>query len=231
MQEMRSHYAITGAVRYYRTLPTRVELRSADTVEPEVKDRLAWLATRRESPMLVIAEATPIEGAFNFSRWKDPPQVALANLHDDPAAALRFTRSYGVLALDYRGEARTIPVQHVFGFRDRLRPAWDGDEEAVLRILNGEKPAELWPRPTGMEIVIEDLWTLVQVMFARDFWDGRVKKCQNPDCSVMPYFLAARKGQKFCSQKCAVLINVRHFREREAQRTVTKGKHNRKGGK
>ena len=185
-----------------------------------------------DSDELACYEAEPIEGPFSFSRWKDPPHVALANLRDEPAAALRFTRTYGVLAHGYKGgEAITIPVGQVFGFRNKLRRAWDGDEQAMMDILNLQ--TFLWVRPTGIEIVPEDLWTLVRVVFARDWWDERAKKCENPDCPA-PYFLAVRKGQKFCSQKCAVLINVRHFREREAQRTAKSGKqmkHNRKGGK
>lgn len=230
---MHRHYALTGTVGYYRPLPTKVELREADTVEPAVKDRLAWLALGRRGYILDIGKSAPIEGPFNSSRWKDPPHVELANLHDDPAAALRFTRSYGVLALDYQGEARTIPVGQVLGFRDQLRSAWDGDEKAILDVLDNVK-GYLWVRPSGTEIVLEDLWTLIRVMFARDMWDERVKKCQNPDCPA-PFFIAVRKGQKFCTQKCAVLINVRHFREREAQHAAKSNKNkrsvNRKGGK
>lgn len=232
---MKSHYAITGAIRYYRTLPSQVELQSAKTIEPEIKDRLVWLAERMASSdaaVLVIGEATPIEGPFSFSRWKDPPHVALANLRDEPTSALRFTRTYGVIAFDYNGEPRTIPVIDLLRSRDKLRRAWDGDEEVVLEILNSPQ-AILLVRPGGIEIVVENLWTLVCVMFARDFWDERLKKCQSPDCPA-PYFLPVRKGQKFCSQRCAVLINVRHFRERKSQRapkTKKQPKLDRKDGK
>lgn len=41
------------------------------------------------------------------------------------------------------------------------------------------------------------------------------KICANPDCPH-PYFLQKRKGQIYCSHPCAVLINVRRFRERES---------------
>lgn len=230
---MKDHYALTGALRYYRTLPRQVELRTADTVKTEAQDRF-WVVSAkvydRNAPILAISEATPIGRAFNLSLWKDPPHVALANLHDNPAAALRFTRTYGVLAPDdYVGEARTIPVKEVLGFRHQLRLAWGDPEKALLHI---NVKAELWLHPTGLEIIPKDLWTLIRVIFARDFWDGRTKKCESPDCPA-PYFLAVRKGQKFCSQKCAVLINVRHFREREARRTAKSEKqvkHNRKGG-
>lgn len=43
-----------------------------------------------------------------------------------------------------------------------------------------------------------------------------IRMCENPDCPT-PYFLEARKGQKYCSHKCAVLINVRRFRARREE--------------
>jgi len=175
-------------------------------------NRLAW----GEGDMIAAGKSAPIEGLFDFSRWKDPPHVALANLRLDPAAALRFTRIYGVLSLHYKGEATSVSVGDVFRFRDYLQRAWQHDE-IFLKMLNDPHPTEarLWVRPAGMEIVIEDLWTLIRVLFSRDSWAGRAKKCTSPDCPA-PFFLAVRKGQKFCSQRCAVLVNVRRFREREA---------------
>jgi len=212
---MQSHYAIKGSIRYYRTLPTEVELPKAGSVKS---------AQANNTAMLAIAAAADINGLFDPSCWKDPPHIALANLQDKPAAVLRFTRTYGVLARNYRGEARTIPVRDVLRYRDRLRRAWDNvtDEQAFQDVVPSTKQAFLYPGPSGLEVVIEDLWTLICTLFARDMWDMRTKKCQNPDCPA-PYFLAVRKGQKFCDQKCAVLINVRLFRERAAQRTAKKG--------
>jgi predicted RNA-binding Zn ribbon-like protein len=60
------------------------------------------------------------------------------------------------------------------------------------------------------------MWTVVRVAFLMDYKIGRIKVCGNPDC-VTPYFVESRKGQEFCSHKCAVLINVRRFRERQSK--------------
>lgn len=214
---------MTGTIGYYRTLPTQVELLKFDTnPENAMADR---------GDMMAAGKAAPIEGPFDFSRWKDPPHIALANLRTDSAAALRFTRTYGVLSPDYDGEATSVSVGDVFRFRDYLQGAWQ-DDEIFLKMLNDRAPTEgtLWVRPSGMEIVIKNLWTLIRVMFSRDCWDGRARKCVSPDCPA-PFFLAVRKGQKFCSQTCAVRENVRRFRERQAKREarknrkVVRGKH------
>jgi hypothetical protein len=166
---------------------------------------------------IAVGKAAPIKGPFDFSRWKEPPHVALVNLRTDPAAALRFTRTYGVLSLHYKEEATSLSVGDVFRFRDYLQGAWQ-DDAVFLKMLNDPNPtkATLWTRRSGMEIVINDLWTLIRVMFSRDCWDGRARKCASPDCPA-PFFLAVRKGQKFCSQRCAVLVNVRRFRESQGK--------------
>jgi hypothetical protein len=148
--------------------------------------------------------------------------MALANLRRDPKVALRFTRTYGVLAERYKGEPRSISLKDVFRFSDYLQNAWQ-DDAAFLNLLGDIPQTRLWVRQKGAEVVIEDLWPLVRVMFSRDRWDGRTKKCASPDCPA-PFFLAVRKGQKFCSQTCAVRVNVRRFREREAsKRALGKG--------
>jgi hypothetical protein len=212
IQYMGSHYAVTGAIRYYIPPPRRVALQGALLAAAGAP------ASRRDVDYLF--------------RWKEPPHVELANLRDDSESALRFTRIYGALSSDYKGEQGiTIPVIQVLTFRDCLRGAWSGEYESLSLILDEAKIVTRMS-PAGMDLVPADLWTLIRVIFARDFWDKRAKKCENPDCPA-PYFLAVRKGQKFCSQKCAVLINVRHFREREARRTAKKGtplRHNRKDG-
>ena len=235
---MRSHYALTGTLTYYRTLPTFAELRNVEAVvldylkgyshhtsselagkHRQLKD-LAGISSPVD--MIEVGKEKPSEGPFNFSRWKDAPHVALANLRDDAAAVLRFTRTYGVLERDYKGGPTHIALSDVFQFRDVLRRAWEGNHDAFLQMLDNVK-ARLWVVSSGVGIDIEDLRTLIQVMFARDRWDRRTKKCANPDCAA-PYFLAVRKGQKFCSHGCAVLINVRRFRasERKAKNKQSK---------
>jgi hypothetical protein len=205
-QFMRSHYAITSTIHYYKI---------AASVE--------FLPGRSPRLREAIPEGTAGGGPFDFSRWKDAPHVALANLRDEPEAVLRFTRTYGVLGRDYyKGKARTVSVRQVLQLRDWLRRAWEGDPYNFFAVAITHP--SLVAQPTGMMIAVDDPWTLVQVMFAQDCSEGRIKKCANPDCPA-PYFRAVRKGQKFCSQRCGVLINVRRFRDREAKRKAKGGKH------
>lgn len=203
-QYMGSHYAITSTIRYYR-LATAVEVLPG------------------RSPRLRLEPCPNSQAPFDVSRWKDAPHVALANLRDEPEAVLRFTRTYGVLRDLGRPEARTVLVKQLLQFRDNLRAAWEGSWTDNFFALAITHPA-LVAQPTGMVIAVNDPWTLVQVLFAQDWAEKRIRKCANPDC-VAPYFRAVRKGQKFCSQKCAVLINVRHFRERGATRKAKRGTH------
>lgn len=195
-QLMQSHYAITGTIRYYKP-PCDVELL------PGPHPRLR-----------VTPEASSDTRPFDVSRWKDAPHVALANLHDEPEAVLRFTRAYGVLAWDKR---KTVPVREVLDYRNELRLAWEEKTDFPFTTAM-QTTVRVWPNVApnlcaGMEIVVKDLGKLMGLLFARDLWEGRLKKCASPDCPA-PYLRAVRKGQKFCSQECAVLINVRHFRER-----------------
>ena len=76
----------------------------------------------------------------------------------------------------------------------------------------------------GIDIAVVDLWNLTRLLFLRDYSAGRTRVCSNPDCSS-PYFLQQRRGQKYCTHKCAVLMNVRRFREREAKvKSQSKGR-------
>jgi hypothetical protein len=228
---MFNHYAFTGEVRYYSLLPEQAELWKVDAESVRLESEGLFITSRvskeyvgKLTPLKGQVDAikagrpAPIKGPFDFALWKEPPHVALANLRDDPASVLRFTRAYGVLSPRYKGGPMSFPLRDVFRARDELRLAWEGRNKMFFWWLESYAglPAELRARRSGLEIVVTDFRTLVMLMFAHDFWDERVKKCANPDCPA-PYFLAVRKGQKFCSQKCAVLINVHRFRQREAE--------------
>lgn len=214
---MRSHYAVTSMIRYYRTLPSTLELRRTDGKKPTYID-------------VIVSNPRIVQG-FDFSRWPDAPHVALANLRDEPEAVWRFTRTYGVLARNYKGESIVLPVQDVLELRDILRDAWEGKTYSpLLTTVDTETTLLLGPliaqanSNAGIQIQVKNLATLISLLFSQDYSEGRLKKCENPDCPA-PYFRAVREGQKFCSQKCAVLINVRRFREREAKRKAKRGKH------
>jgi hypothetical protein len=199
---MQSHYAVTSTIRYYKP-PYDVDLL------PGPHPRL------RVTPVGSTGEA------FDLSRWKDAPHVALANLRDEPEAVRRFVHTYGLLARDKR---RIVPVREVLEHRDSLRRAWEGDTFSFFAFPAWDGATLCGMQAGGFGIAIDALWPLVQVMFMQDWTEKRIKKCANPDCPA-PYFCAVRRGQKFCSQKCAVLINVRLFREREAACKAKRGDH------
>lgn len=156
---------------------------------------------------------------FDLLRWKEPPHVALANLRPDAKALSAFTRRYGVVSDRQSSGLRFVTPSDVGRFRDYLQLAWRGDEKVIEQMLVDVR-ASLQVRSTGVEVAVEDLWTLARLTFLQDKLAGRTQVCAaaNTLYCPAPYFLAARKGQTFCSHRCAVLINVRRFRERESQR-------------
>lgn len=193
------------------------------------------------------------------ARWRDPPHVYLANLGlnstIDSEGALLFTKHYGLLTND---EDLTLKndwlnmeggnfgcdlamFTHVLRIHQlTLRAAWRGDEHQVAA-MRGHPPIESFPRNTRgnlpieihsqgnkIEAVTPDLWTFICVLFTRDHAEKRLKVCKNPACPA-PYFVATRHRQTFCSHKCAVLINVHRFRQRQrAQRRKKKKAQTRK---
>lgn len=219
---MRAHYDIPATIRYYGLPPANVEV---------VGTRL-----RAKNPGLALEE-------FDLRRWKEPPHVALANLRLDDLGALEaFTRRYGVVnwvthpTLDPLGQRVSdgtggITAADVGRFRDYLRKAWAGDRYAVDQMLvDITATVRVGVPSAGLDLVIEDLWTLTRLMFLRDWRAGRTKVCASPDCPA-PFFVAVRKSHKFCSHPCAVLVNVRRFRESKTKGQSLKEAHKRQRGK
>lgn len=191
---MPRHYAIQVLVRYYET-QIRVE--------------------ERDGRILVDDKPGEPQPA-NLQRWKDAPHVALANLHEDYKAILKFTQTYGMVSARPTAGARYVNPSDMIRFRDSLRLAWRGDDKTLQGMMLNIQ-ANLEVRSAGLEAAVNDLWTLIRLLFLQDHFTGRARVCANPDCHTMPYFLVVRKSQKFCSDKCAVLMAVRRFREREAK--------------
>lgn len=100
--------------------------------------------------------------------------------------------------------------------RDVVQPGmWNPGDPIGARVL---------VRSKGIEVVASELWSFVRLLFTRDRFQHRNKVCANPSCYA-PYFVQSRKGQLFCSHKCAVLINVHRFREREHEQRNTRDQH------
>lgn len=208
---MESYYALQGHVRYYGRLPEATEISGGHV--------LGTLGLERANP----------------AHWKEPPHERLANLPTcdaqtgqfttEPVSGLAeakaveaFVKKHGVLGshVDEATGGFDEDVVHFADAQDTLRRAWMGDTEAVKEIEEQVEDAletRISVQAKGIEVTTENLWSFICVLFLRDRAAGKTKFCANPDCPN-PYFLRKRKGQEFCSHPCAVLINVRRFRER-----------------
>jgi hypothetical protein len=213
-QVVKNYYAIESTIRYYGPI----------TKDARIANNHVFL--------------TPGEPHDGMPHWKQPPHEHLAalnigkqeaeNLHEQEAekAVLHFVRRFGPLAARERGGTIWID-RHGFHAEDApmlidvpaflaaqklLQEAWRGNVEALDEIAAGlTDELELEAHPQGLELRVRDLWTLVRLLFLRDHASGKTKVCANPDCPT-PSFLQARKGQKYCTHSCAVLVNVRRFR-------------------
>ena len=205
---MQSYYATASRIRYYGEVPDRV------WTEKEAGNVERVYASRESQP------ADP-------AKWKEPPHVFLANLLSDetgwpdPKALERFTRTYGFLGGHEHRDHRVSDPGRVRGMQTLLQQAWRGELVSLDDIeFNDLAPeTEISFTRDGMELRVNDLWTLIRMLLLRDHSEGSARICAIADCPRTPYFLQARKGQRFCSHECAVLENVRRFRkaQRETQ--------------
>lgn len=135
-------------------------------------------------------------------RGKELPHVALANLiHDDKALA-DFYHRYGHTLSD------------PWLLQDALRKAWTGDNDARQWLFHKYHRVSVRLFPEGLGILADDVGTFACICLISDLMEKRAAVCASPDCPA-PYFVRARKGQKFCSHTCAILISVRRLRERQ----------------
>ena len=122
----------------------------------------------------------------------------------------------------------------VRGVQKALRGAWTADPE-YLRAIAGHDPEQneliygamnpvISVTDTGIELIAPDVWTFARLAFLYDHAAGRNAICANPDCTKNPqgtkYFVRTKQGQKFCCHRCAVLVNVRRFREENSETKV-----------
>jgi hypothetical protein len=93
-----------------------------------------------------------------------------------------------------------------------LRFAWDardarGREFIVLRLLRMDPASVLWLLRPGSNSLPSPLMQVLRHLFKLA---DRMRHCGNPDC-VAPYFFAARRSQKYCSDACS-LPSQREFK-------------------
>ena len=204
---MINYYEALTKIRYYGTIPDRV-----------------WI--EKDSTGLEQVYASLEDRPADLEKWNEPPHLFLANLLSDEtgwpklAALRKFTVTYGILN-GYKGpESWIVNPANTRGSQTLLQKAWRGDMDELSEIEMGDvaQDSEASFTRDGMELRIDDLWTLTRMLLLRDHAAGRARVCAIEDCPRTPYFLQARKGQHFCSHPCAVLANVRRFREVQANR-------------
>jgi hypothetical protein len=165
-----------------------------------------------------------------------------ANTSGDPETIQRFTRAYGVLEQHDRehhyiqGTSDFIAGNRFLIHCDEWREAqqifranWEagrnGGEELAKRLSSAIAPGVSagpvvkamvkWSRRGfQLELQPDDLWRALSLAFIG--FSDRMRKCQNPTCDA-PYFLASRRDQKYCSEKCARLAANRTWWKKHGQ--------------
>jgi hypothetical protein len=100
---------------------------------------------------------------------------------------------------------RKAALMQLYTFATGLRRAWEEQipsrrewrifkmREKMHRRFNPEWNGDEPPEETPIDRAL--------LYFQRS--GELAKRCGNPDCPAAPYFFAARKGQKYCSEECA----------------------------
>jgi hypothetical protein len=230
MLSLHSYYDAQATIRYYGRLP--------DDIKQEAKHvsgllQFGRLSDDDESSDVSAPDQPPVipsDAPFDLSQWSQPPHVELANLflrdaaedQSNLGAVYRFTKRYGYVSgwVDRTGEYSfvkpfRVDVTDLGLIQDSIRSAWEGDQTAIAELEEGLFPQVRLKISEGeIELGVSDLWTLIRILLLRDIAEKRTRVCKGPDCQT-PYFLQARKGQMFCSHRCARLASVRSFRARQ----------------
>lgn len=216
MQSMKAYYATQAVIRYYGA-----------GIEPNWPDAphvaLANLRLERAALKMFTRRYGPLAAPPEKWSLADKLKLAIAKKRgDDPLWTVAVPRSRFHIA----------DLERVTEMQRLLRNAWRNDSDAIVKIEPGMS-ATLWfgvtERRLGLKdapadaltIFVDDFWHFIRAAFLIDYKAGRTAVCKNPDCPA-PYFLRSRKGQEFCTHKCAVLINVRRFRELQRKASGTK---------
>ena len=214
MEGMKSYYATQARIRYYGRLPNDIR-KGSDEVSGTGKYSV-WGEGALQADWEAYLESAS-DQPFNLAGRNEPAHVAFANMNLDLDSLHAFGRKWGFVAGDVDPETgRWITRPRDVGpFHRLLQRAWRGEPGALKAIAKNLK-SRVDVSTSGIDIAIVDLMSLIRLMFLRDYAAGRAKVCENPAC-LSPYFLQQRKGQQYCTHQCAVLINVRRFRQRQTK--------------
>lgn len=210
---MRSYYALRATLRYY----------SHESLRTWIEPPHVFLAN------MPITERSILKFNRTYGQIGGTWEAEEPETREVADKSPRKKRSFYVI-----GDAGLQEVQRK---QTLLRRAWTKDRAAFKTLWLGGSMADVVDAsdptskikvetivtPAGIDLVAGDMWSFTRIAFLRDFVLGRVQVCLNPDCRA-PYFLTSRKGQKYCTHQCAVLMNVRRFREREKRTAQSNSK-------
>jgi hypothetical protein len=115
-----------------------------------------------------------------------------------------------------------------------LRYAWNtGDSLALEEVGRQVMEGSVYGfSATGrVQITAKNVWSLICILFLRDYGAGKLGVCLNPDCLV-PYFIKKRRTQKFCEEgECVVWAQRRYAKKWWREHRAKKSGKKRKGKK
>jgi hypothetical protein len=154
-----------------------------------------------------------------------------------PEEMLRFTKRYGVLHRDdedwvvvapgekvVMGDSFLIHCDQWMQRQKSFRAEWERkgtpDDRLARTVADQITPgsstagrtvqAFVRPCKRGFQLELQPDDLLGALWLAFLGFSDRTGKCQNPTCET-PYFLASRRDQKFCNEKCSRLVANRRW--------------------
>jgi hypothetical protein len=155
-----------------------------------------------------------------------------ANLGGDAASMTRFEKRWGQLLtkgkatrlqLDPERDGQLqildpsygVPWNHKLELQEKLRKAWRNDPESINFIHRSvtEHMTTRWDFSNKrIEIITDDLWSTICIIFLRDFAAGKIEICANLDGHChSPFFLKKRSTQKYCDAGPCCLAAQRKY--------------------
>ena len=214
---MKNANAPTIGLLFTGAAPTSIEWDGERAVLPFKKPAPPSTKFKRMPASLLGGEKV------NQSRWPDPAHVAFANLDLDSQKRIEwFLRTYGVserFFKEWTSERAFIDVSTLNDLQKDLRLIWRVPVRAnLLRVLPPH--TALKSQRGRVWLIVDDLWTLMEVGCLFDLAEDRLKICKLSDCKLVRYFRKSRTDAEFCSGTCRSIFYMRERRNKPALREI-----------